>query len=411
MKNILNEKKKKYFEIKNKKKSGGNQNSVQNENNIFIFNNINQYNYFCPNNINLLDNYNIIQYKNIKIPRIPFTNSINFDNYKKTFTEIYEKINTDYKKDIFNLKYQYPNNNIITNSKNENILFHKECQKQQNNNYNNIEFNKSNIIIELNNNNKNKEEKIKKSGNLDIFQKKDIMKKKCKKKRQIFNLKHYDKNKNLICKKRGKKPLNQRVEHFHSALDNDNILRKIQVHFLTFLVSFTNDYIDAIYKNDSKKKIPHFRNFDYQLKKLINQACIEKMKTSTIGEILQMKASRKNKLCDIDINKITYNNLCQQYPDIKNNYFNKCFKEFFIEYYYNKIGKNITLNGVNVNLSIRTQNFSKLIRKNINYNNKFRNIATCFYLNNQEEKELIKDKGNNEMKEIFKRGKPLFIVD
>ena len=43
MKNILNEKKKKYFEIKNKKKSEDNQNSVQNENNIFIFNNINQY--------------------------------------------------------------------------------------------------------------------------------------------------------------------------------------------------------------------------------------------------------------------------------------------------------------------------------------------------------------------------------
>ena len=38
MKNILNEKKKKYFEIKNKKKSEDNQNSVKNENNIFIFN-------------------------------------------------------------------------------------------------------------------------------------------------------------------------------------------------------------------------------------------------------------------------------------------------------------------------------------------------------------------------------------
>ena len=225
-------------------------------------------------------------------------------------------------------------------------------------------------------------------------------------------MKHYDRNKNLIYKKRGKKPSHESDKHFHSALDNDNILRKIQVHFLTFLVSFTNDYIDTIYKNENKKKIPHFRNFDYQLKKLINQACIEKIKISTIGEILQMKASRKNKLCHIEINKITYDILCEQHPELKNNYFNKFFKEFFIEYYYNKIGNNITLNGVNVNLSMRTQNFSKLIRKNINYSNKFRYIATCFYLNNLEEKELLtKDNNINEKNEILKKEKPLFIVD
>ena len=134
------------------------------------------------------------------------------------------------------------------------------------------------------------------------------------------------------------------------------------------------------------------------------------MKSLTIGEILQKKASPKNKSCDKDINKITFNQICDEFPELKYNYFNKLFHEFFIEYYYNKIGRNITLNGVNINLSIKTEGFNKLIHKNIDYSTKFRNIAAYFYKNKIKEKEED-NKNINQINTTDIIRKPLFIID
>ena len=175
----------------------------------------------------------------------------------------------------------------------------------------------------------------------------------------------------------------------HSALDDDNILRKIQVHFLTFLVSFTNDYINALFPNMDKKNLLYFRHIDYKLKKTINHNSIEKIKKLKIGEILQRDASPKNKTCGSNINKIIYNKLCEKCPNLKYNYFNKIFKEFFIEYYYNKNERFILINGVKVILSNKTNTFNDLIQKNIQFNLKFRQIASYFYTNS-----ILEDKNN-----------------
>ena len=221
----------------------------------------------------------------------------------------------------------------------------------------------------------------------------------------MFNLKVYDNNKILVHKKRGRTSKKKNSRHIHSALDDDNILRKIQVHFLTFLVTFTNDYLDAISINNNKKNKYYFKQIDYNLKKTINHDSIEKMKSSTIGQILQNKASPKHKKCEDNINQIIYNNLCEKYPDIKENYFNKLFKEFFIEFYYNKSDNPIIVNGIKVNLSIKTNNFNKLLQKNINYSIKYKNVAAYFYLDIK--KEEIKLKKHL----IDGREKPFFIVD
>ena len=400
--------KKKFFKKKKKlikkliiiKKKNSEQNSQKSnqKNDYNIFDNINEYNKPLPSYANLLDNYNYIQYKNIKIPRINFTNDYHFDNFKKPFNDLFEKINLDYKytKDYFrNISKE---NNI--NELNQNIQFTK----------------KDDIIIDIKDDNKdNEKSKILHKISVFNYEKKDDFQinnessnKKAKTYKNMFKL--YDKNKKLISKKRGKKPINKNRIHIHTALDNDNILRKIQVHFFTFLVSFTNDYIEALYLNSKKKNIPRFRNFDYKIKIKISQNAIEKMKTLTIGEILQKKASPKNKSCDKNINQITFNKLCEEFPEMKDNYFNKLFKKFFIEYYYNKIDRFIILNGININLSIKTEGFNKLIQKNINYNEKFRTIAACFYKNNIDEKDE-KSKDINESRQTEMIKKPLFIID
>ena len=320
-----------------------------------------------PNNKNLLDNYDIIQYKNVKFPRLKTLEISEFYQYKKPFTDVFVKINQDF---------------LLTK------LFFTQ--------------------IFLSHKNQNKEEKNTSNNNIKKINEASTASKKHKHIKRIFNLKLYDNNKNLINRKRGRISL-KKISHIHSALDDDNILRKIQVHFLTFLVSFTNDYIDALFPNMDKKNILHFRHIDYKLKKTINHNSVEGIKALNIGEILKKDASPKNKTCQSNINEIIYNKLCEKCPSLRFNYFNKLFKEFFIEYYYNKNERFIIINGVKVILSKKTQTFNALIQKNIKFSSKFRHIASYFYINsaknernnekNKEDEGVNKD--NNLEKEIF----------
>lgn len=386
---------------------------IKQNNNVSI--NINE------SNLNLLDNFEFIQYRNIRMPRIAFTNNYSFDFYKTYFDDFQNKLNNNNSvaKDFFykfpKISYKIPvksnnenvNNNQLFNTKNirnKQMIYDIPIDIEDENsflNYNNFNLIPLNDIIdESYNDNTVQNEETKEIIN------ENALNKKSKTIKKIFNLKTYDINKNLIYKKRGRRSTKE-IAHVHSALDDDNILRKIQVNFLSFLVSFTNDYLKAAFESQGKKDILQFKNFDYKLKKTINHASIEKMKSLKIGDILQMEASPKNKTCDRNINKIIYNKLCKINPKLNQIYFNKLFKEFFIEYYYNKQteGK-ITLNGVSFTLSSKTNGFNKLIQKNTENKDKFRKIASYFYMCKLGKKES-KIKNLNEEE----NQKPYFIID
>ena len=420
---------------------------------------------------NLLDNYDIIQYKNIIMTRIKFDNinEYNLEDYKKTFNDFLKKIKNDndyyFTQNFINSISKLSDNKQCKNNKNETLIIDNKIKKQSfsilskekniiNNNSNisdneannntfslgnnknymadtiinnnsNILDNEVNNIYSPGNNKSNMADSILNDDSIfevnkiyDISSEINIQKefditKKSNYKRGIFNIKLYDMNNNLIHKKRGRIPIKNEVTHVHSALDDDNILRKIQVHFLSFLVSFTNDYIDAIFPNIDKNKILHFKHIDYKYKKTINHESIEKIKTLTIGEILQLEISQKYKTCNKKINQIIYNNICQLYPDLKKKYFNLLFKEFFIEYYYNKNDGFIFINGIKVNLSIKTRTFNTLIQKNIQNSQKFREIATYFYLNNINGNENVinrNDDDNMENQKAIKK-KTFFLIE
>lgn len=409
-KELILEKKKPLEVISNNAKT---EDSEQSSTKSLIKQNKNVYIDINESNLNLLDNFEFIQYRNIKMPRIAFTNSYSFNFYKKYFDDFLDKININTSTTI-NSFYKFPkvpwknstksnnenaNNNQLSNDilidiGNENLLLD-----------NNSNLNPSgNITYILDSANTVQNEEAKETNN-EKTNKKNKFKK-------IFNLKTYDKNKNLISKKRGRRST-KIISHVHSALDDDNILRKIQVHFLSFLVSFTNDYLKAIFEKQGKKDVLQFKNFDYKLKKTINHESIEKMKSLKIGNILQMAASPKNKTCDKDINRIIYDKLCEKYPELDQTYFNKLFKEFFIEYYYNKQteGK-FTINGISFNLSNKTHGFNILLQKNVENKDKFRKIASYFYICKIRKKE---GKGHSSYEEEDKednvKQKPYFIID
>ena len=332
-------------------------------------NEINEYRSSIPYYCNLLDNYNILMYKGIKIPRFSFVNEYYFKKYKIPFNELFNKINYDYiltKDFLFNLSIILNNKNI---NKYQNIA--NGINKPKNNNnekVGNLQIQQDNSFEYINNKSPNN------------LAKKDNFLNKKKNIKKIFKLKFYgdnEINKNFLQKKRGRKS-SKKSKHYHSALDDDNILRKIQVHFLTFLVSFTNDYIDALSINKGKKNDIHFKHLDYKFKKVINHKSIEKLKVANIGQILKNKVSPKNKVNE-NINQIIYLKICQQFPDLKNNYFNKLFNEFFIEYY--------------------------------NYIHKFRNVANFYYLNNRKEKNIGKNGSKSKYENTSIEEKPFFIID
>ena len=179
----------------------------------------------------------------------------------------------------------------------------------------------------------------------------------------------------FISKKGMKKlDLNRRI---HSASDDDNILRKIQVHFLSFIINFTNDVI-CTFRTD--KDIPLFKNLAYKIKKVVNHKFVEQLKKARINEILQFKVSPKMKINDESLNRRIFNIIWDKLPSLhkflQTNYLN-----FFKDYYYNINNQKIEVDGIEIKLSIRTKTFNDLINKNYKYKEKIKYVVINYLLN------------------------------
>ena len=100
-------------------------------------------------------------------------------------------------------------------------------------------------------------------------------------------------------RKRGRKINKESKKATHSALFKDNIKRKIQVYFLTFLVSLINDIISTF----SLKGIS-LKYSAYNMKKKISKVHFEKMKKTSIKELIEnINISSKFKHYKENINK------------------------------------------------------------------------------------------------------------
>ena len=157
------------------------------------------------------------------MPRIAFSNDYSFSFYKKYLDDFLDKININTSMTI-NSFYKFPK------------VPQKNSTKSNNENVNNNQFS-NDILIDIRNENSlfDNNSNLNPIGNitntLDIpytapnEEAKETKNEKNNKKnkfKKIFNLKTYDKNKNLISKKRGRRS-SKEISHVHSALDDDNI--------------------------------------------------------------------------------------------------------------------------------------------------------------------------------------------
>jgi hypothetical protein len=182
-------------------------------------------------------------------------------------------------------------------------------------------------------------------------------------------------------RKRGRKPkYDTKSKKVHDASDYDNIIRKIQVHFLSFIISFVNDLIENLLPNNKDLK---FKNLSYNLKKTVNHSYVENLKNKTIGEILQFEASSKNKKFSNTINQQIFQKVIKLSPFL-NNFFNMSYLHLFNNYYL-KCNRTFNLEGVIINISQKTKLFNDLIQKYCEAADKIKQIAVHNYLDETNE--------------------------
>ena len=179
-------------------------------------------------------------------------------------------------------------------------------------------------------------------------------------------------------RKRGRPSKVNKRKREHSSSSTDNIIIKIQTHFLTFIVCFVNDIVKGFYKYQKYK----FAKFDHKQKSKVSYDYIDWMKNSTIGDLLRkMNISSKYK-CSNDKNIIITNQL-EQEPFFEN-IFKIKYLDLFSKYYNNKQPlKELLIEDKKIVISPSTKSFSELLHKkhNLKLKDNLIDVAENFYLN------------------------------
>jgi hypothetical protein len=189
-------------------------------------------------------------------------------------------------------------------------------------------------------------------------------------------------NKKSTSTKRGRKSDLNRNTKKHSATDEDNLTRKIQVHYLSFIINFVNDVIKSMI---NMKNPPLFKFLAYEIKKNVNSKYVYELKSKNISDILQLKVSPKIKIHDESANEKIYQKVIDMCPFL-NDFFQQNYLKFFKDYYC----RNNTIfevNGKTIQISSRTKSFIDLIKKYDKYKNNLKYIAAKYSMNTYKKKD------------------------
>ena len=273
-----------------------------------------------------------------------------------------EEIKRLFENQFENISHFSDNDILLT----QNYLFDKEINKMSTGEFSN---NMANNIIEINESDKAYEDDFPFSNNTIELEENEELNKNF-----IFKTKKL--------KKRGRRKINNTKRKMHSKIDYDNVLTKIQVHFLTFLINFSNDIIEPFLQE--KKVDKKFKQINYADKKNVKIERMSKLKSGSIKDILQMKISPIYRNYGEDYNKEVYNYISKEAKTDKkfnwiNNFFDMNYSEFFENYYYNFNKK--------INFSKETKPFYTLLEENEN-NPKMKkcliNVSKSFFNNPQQ---------------------------
>ena len=147
----------------------------------------------------------------------------------------------------------------------------------------------------------------------------------------------------------------------HSSTDFDNLLRKLQVHYLTFVIQFANIMLDNFYPSDKNFR---FLNISYDAKKNVKHSYVESLKMKKMKDILIMPPSKKYKInSNQNINLEIYERI-RETNSFLEDFFEITYLELFNKYYM-KNSKIFDFNGISINFE-KISFFSDLINANHN---------------------------------------------
>ena len=194
----------------------------------------------------------------------------------------------------------------------------------------------------------------------------------------------YENKKNLFStehpttkRKRGRFTLKKNERKEHTKYTEDNIIRKIQNHYMNFIIYFINDFIN------SKDKRNRFIEFNYKVKSDITKAHRKELEDSSINDLLNnILISKKYKKCP-EYNKNLVGKLLKNKKDTSlKDLFGMKYLELF-DYYYNnnEPSKEIEINNKIIKLSPDTETFYTLIQNNEDMKERILEVAEKIYIN------------------------------
>ena len=165
----------------------------------------------------------------------------------------------------------------------------------------------------------------------------------------------------------------------HDKMEKDNIVRKLQVNYCNFLISFINEIIQKIIINDSYKNenieeiinmnIYLFNQLDYRFKLNIRKDFLKKTINMKIKDIISPSHEFCNNYNISNKNRLIMKNIENKNNKFLNSILNKNFLYYFSEIYLSN-KRNIELREGNESINIQFSNnikmFDDLINKNEN---------------------------------------------
>ena len=137
----------------------------------------------------------------------------------------------------------------------------------------------------------------------------------------------------LLTKKRRGRQTSNKNGKAHDKNSTDNLLRKIQVHYMTFIICFINEILNQLNYQQT------FLKLDYEYKKNVSKKFSDLLKNKNLSDIICNKISNKYKKEDINKNKDDL---------IFKNLFKENYLEFFKNIYYKSVNKiNLIKYGLN----------------------------------------------------------------
>ena len=135
----------------------------------------------------------------------------------------------------------------------------------------------------------------------------------------------------ITSKKRGRKIDKKNNGKEHGKYDEDNIVRKIQVSYINFIIDLINEVLKGIGRKDLSL-IP----LDYLFKRVVNKRQRDFLKSHTVEEVIQSKTSPKYKTKNENVNKEICEKIKKEKIYIMSSILKTNFFFFFDKIYYRK---------------------------------------------------------------------------